>query len=128
MKTALTVWENRISPVFDSAHMLLVVEIKNEKIISRRHEPFNPERPLRLTDRLHELEVAVLICGAISEMPAKMIDACDIKLIPFIAGNTDEVLEYYAKGLPLIPMFLMPGCDRERRKKARFRQRTKQGE
>jgi hypothetical protein len=31
MKMALTVWENRISPVFDAARMLLVVEIDNTR-------------------------------------------------------------------------------------------------
>ena len=66
MKMALTVWGNRISPVFDAAHMLLVVEVENTKIISRRYEPFYPELPTRLALRLAEMNVATLICGAIS--------------------------------------------------------------
>jgi len=31
MKLALTVWEGRISPLFDSAHMLLIADIKTAK-------------------------------------------------------------------------------------------------
>ncbi len=126
MKTALTVWENRISPVFDAAQMLLIAEIDNTKIINQRHEPFDPELPLRLIDRLLELDVAVLICGAISEIPATVIEAQAIKLIPFISGNADDVLEHYAQGLPIIPTFLMPGCDRKRQKQAKRRQGKKQ--
>ncbi len=110
MKAALTIWEKRISPVFDSAQMLLVAEIKNKEVINKQHEKFNPEMPSRLTNMLIGLNVDVLICGAISEIPANAIEACGIKLIPFIAGNVNEVLDTYAKGLQLEPAYLMPGC------------------
>ncbi len=113
MKTALTVWGNRVSPVFDSAHMLLIVEIKNAKIIDRRYESFNPEKPSYLIEMLVDQDIEVLICGAISETPANIIEAGSIELIPFITGNADEVLESYAKGVQITPLFLMPGCSRK---------------
>ncbi len=87
MKVVLTIWENRISPVFDAAHKLLVAEIEGSKVISRHYESFNPELTSRLAGRLVELDIAVLICGAISELPATIIELGGIKLIPFIAGN-----------------------------------------
>jgi predicted Fe-Mo cluster-binding NifX family protein len=114
MKMALTVWGNRISPVFDAAHMLLVVEIENTKIISRRYEPFYPELPTRLAARLAEMNIAVLICGAISEMPANILEANGIKLIPFITGDAHEVIDAYVKNVPFMPAFLMPGCSHKR--------------
>ena len=40
MKVALTAWGDRISPVFDSAHTLLIAEIKNKQIISKHYESF----------------------------------------------------------------------------------------
>ena len=115
MKVALTVWENRISPVFDTAKMLLLAEIKDKKVISKRHEPFDPELFSRLVNRLTELDITVLICGAISKVPANIIEASRIKLIPFISGKADDVLECYAQGIQIIPAFLMPGCGRKRR-------------
>lgn len=116
MKMALTVWENRISPVFDAARMLLVVEIENTKIISRHYESFHPELPARLAVRLAQLDVAVLICGAISEMPANILEANGIKLIPFITGDAGEVIDAYVKEVPFMPAFLMPGCSHKRRR------------
>jgi predicted Fe-Mo cluster-binding NifX family protein len=116
MKMALTVWGNRISPVFDAAHMLLVVEIENTKIINRHYEPFYPELPTRLAVRLAEMNVAVLICGAISEMPAKIIETNGIKLIPFITGDAHEVIDAYGKDIPFMPEFLMPGCSHKRQR------------
>jgi predicted Fe-Mo cluster-binding NifX family protein len=118
MKMALTVWGNRISPVFDAAHMLLVVEIEHTKIISRRYEPFYPELPTRLAVRLAEMNVAVLICGAISEMPANILEANGIKLIPFITGDAGEVIDAYLKNVPFMPVFLMPGCSHKRHRHA----------
>jgi predicted Fe-Mo cluster-binding NifX family protein len=119
MKTALTVWENRISPVFDSGHMLLIAEIENSEIINKQYEPFNPDTPSRFLNKLLDLDVKVLICGAISEVPATIIEAGGIKLFPFIAGYADEVLESYAKGKQNLPAFLMPGCSQPGRGRKR---------
>jgi len=118
MKMALTVWGNRISPVFDAAHMLLVVEIENTEIINRHFEPFYPELPTRLAVRLAEMNVEVLICGAISELPANIIEANGIKLIPFITGDAGEVIDAYVKDVPFMPAFLMPGCSHNRHRHA----------
>lgn len=110
MKVAVTVWEDRISPVFDASRRLLVAEIENTQITNRSYVIFNPERPSNLTKTLAELDIPVLICGAVSQVPANIIVADGIKLIPFIAGEVDRVLEVYAKGHSLAPAFVMPGC------------------
>jgi predicted Fe-Mo cluster-binding NifX family protein len=114
MKLALTVWEDRISPVFDSARKLLVAEFENHVITNRRYEQFDATLSHRLTKRLIELDISVLICGAISEQPAQFIEATGIKIIPFIAGNADNVLAEYVKDSLVKPEFLMPGCGRKR--------------
>ena len=66
MKVALTAWEDRISPVFDSARTLLIAEIKNGEIVDRRFETFIPDMFSRLSGTLDDLGIDVLICGAIS--------------------------------------------------------------
>lgn len=110
MKTAITVWGDRVSPVFDSAQKLLIAEIENKKITSRRYEPFDPDLLYRLTERLNELNIGVFLCGAISTIPANTIEHSGVELIAFISGNVDEILQEYAKGRPIIPTYLMPGC------------------
>ena len=119
MKMAITVWKNRISPVFDAAQMLLVVEIENKKIISRHYEPFYPELPTHLAGRLAEMNVVVFICGAISEMPANILEANGIRLIPFITGDAGEVIDAYVNDVPTPSAFLMPGCGHKRHRHAR---------
>jgi len=114
MKVAITAWEDKISPVFDSARSLLIANIKNEEIISRCYVLFNPEMTCNLADTLVNLEIDVLICGAISETPARIIEASGIHLIPFIGGKLEEVLVAYEKNNRIRPTFLMPGCGRKR--------------
>lgn len=110
MKVAVTVWGERISPVFDASRRLLVATIQGTRIVDRSIVIFNPERPTSLTKTLAELDVPVLICGAVSQLPANVIAAAGIRLIPFITGQVDRVLATYAKGSPLAPTFVMPGC------------------
>ena len=111
MKVAVTVWEDRISPVFDASRRLLIVEIKNARITSRSFVLFDPEQPSTLVRTLVSLDVPVLICGAVSQVPATIIAAGGITLIPFVAGKINRVLEAYAQRKSLnTPTFVMPGC------------------
>lgn len=116
MKVAITVWEDRISPVFDSSRKLLIAEIKDTRITNRSHVLFDPEFPSSLAKTLGALEVPVLICGAVSQMPANVLTAGGIDLVPFITGQVEHVLNVYAQGLPLEPAFAMPGCEDCQRK------------
>jgi predicted Fe-Mo cluster-binding NifX family protein len=121
MKVALTAWEDRISPVFDSAKTLLIAEIENAEIVARRYAPINPESIFGLGKMLRDLEIDILICGAISRTPSDIIEAGGITLISFIGGDVEEVLECFAKGERIVPAFLMPGCGRNFRMRKRGR-------
>ncbi len=110
MKVAVTVWEERISPVFDASRCLLIADIENRCIMQRATVRFDPEMPSNLSRMLGDLGVPVLICGAVSQVPAAILTADGITLIPFITGDVERVLQVYANGDPLVPAFLMPGC------------------
>ncbi len=110
MKVAVTVWEERISPVFDASRRLLVAEIRSGQIANRSYMAFDPGEPTHLAKTLSGMDVHVLICGAISQVPATLMTDAGITLIPFIAGEVDQVMGAYAKGDALSPTFSMPGC------------------
>ena len=109
---ALTAWENRISPVFNSSRTLYIVQLSDGKIVQRSLESFNPEIRWHLVERLNTLEIDTLICGAVSGGLANIITSCDIELIPFISGRIDDVLEVYLRENSVTTDFLMPGCGR----------------
>jgi len=119
MKLALSVWENRISPVFDCAQTLFVVDITRGMVTGKWFEPFGDESPFFRATRLSELGVEVLICGAVSDSFANIIETYGIRIISFIAGSVEEVLDaYLAGGLPNAK-FRMPGCGKGSDKSSR---------
>jgi predicted Fe-Mo cluster-binding NifX family protein len=120
MIIAVTVWEDRISPVFDVAAMILLAEIKNGDVSNRRFIPFNPGLLSQLAEMLKQMDVSVLICGAISEAPASVLSASSVEVIPFISGKTEHILKAFAKNKPIIPAFLMPGIGRQRRRRGNY--------
>lgn len=110
MRVAVTVWEDRISPVFDASRHLLIAKIENGQITHQSNLIFDPRSPAKLTNTLGRLDVPVLTCGAISQVPANTITAGGITLVPFIAGKVNRVLRAHAKGQSLASAFAMPGC------------------
>jgi predicted Fe-Mo cluster-binding NifX family protein len=109
-KIAVTVWEHRISPVFDSGRTLLIAEIKDNVLVSTSYLSFDFDRPFELLRMLRAEKVKIIICGAIAEGPASMLLAAGFKLFSFIAGDVDQVLEALVQGNPLDDNFKMPGC------------------
>ena len=106
----MTVWEQRVSPVFDSARTLLVAEIQGDAFINTSYLTFDPDRPLELLQMLQAQQVVLLICGAVSEGPANMLEAAGVELISFIAGDVYRVLEGFLQGNLRGTQFRMPGC------------------
>ncbi len=109
MKVALTVWGNRISPVFDSAKKILIVQIENRKIKSRQYTSFNFKLRGNMCEKLTDTGAEVLICGAISKEAYHFFDSSTIELIPFVSGNAEVVLESYIKKSYVSQIFFMPG-------------------
>lgn len=110
MNVALTIWENRVSPVFDAARCLLIAELQNGQIQSSETITLENNHPLTVIDTLLKKDVSVLICGAISRCPARMIEDRSIELISFVSGNYQDILRTFAEGKPLAPEYTMPGC------------------
>jgi predicted Fe-Mo cluster-binding NifX family protein len=127
MNLAITVWGNRISPVFDSAQTLLVVEIRDDQIIDRIIQPFQATMLDSCLRLLGELNIRVLICGALCEGPVKLLESHDIEVVPFVAGDVEKVLECYLQGKDL-KEFVMPGCGHARCCRKRDGKSRQQGE
>ena len=110
MKLALAVWNGRISPVFDASRHLDVLAIDNGQVVSRHEYEIETSDPFARAKRLADLGVETLICGAVSRPLAEMIGARGIRVIPFVAGETEEVLAAFLAGKLPSPSMAMPGC------------------
>ena len=128
MRIAIPIWGERISPVFDTASNLLIVEIEDQREISRFVICLDERQLPRRCYRIKALEVDILICGAISRPFSSMLTASGIKVISWISGRIEEVLQVYLTGTPFHPGLLMPGCKRNRfMRRNRARKRRSKG-
>jgi len=110
MTIAFAIWEDRISPVFDTAGRLMLGEVEGGCLVNRRFEAIESVWPAEKVTRLRALGVEVLVCGAISHPLAAMIAAEGIALVPFVAGEVEQVIAAYLRGDLVRPAFAMPGC------------------
>ncbi|MGQ9633387.1 MAG: NifB/NifX family molybdenum-iron cluster-binding protein [Bryobacteraceae bacterium] len=110
MRLAIPQHEGRISPVFDVAANLLLVDIENGREVLRRACLLSPAD---LAARLRELQglgVDVLLCGAISAPLETLLVTSGIRVISFLCGPVDEVIQVFLNGGFPWPGFCMPGC------------------
>lgn len=116
VKIAIPECGNYVSTVFDFADKLSLTEIEEQTEKNRLKMPLPNEPIPQKAGRLKELDVDVLICGAISKPLALLIMGSGIEIIPFVSGQIDEVLIAYIRGQLTESRFLMPGCRRGARK------------
>ena len=110
MKLALATWNGRISPVFDVARQVLMLDVEGDRVVTRHEESLPGTDTNAQANRITALAPDTLICGAISQPMAGLLAATHIRVISFTAGNVEEVLAaWLARTLPN-PALAMPGC------------------
>jgi predicted Fe-Mo cluster-binding NifX family protein len=112
MKIAIPLWGDKISPVFDTAMKLLVVEFKNSREVSRLVYHIGEEDLSWRCHRIKDLNPDVVICGAISQLFLTMLNSTGIDVIQHIAGKIEDIIEAYLNDDISNTRFLMPGCKR----------------
>jgi predicted Fe-Mo cluster-binding NifX family protein len=111
MRLAAPVLNDRVSPVFDTAGRLLLLDVADGAAGERQVVEIAQAALLtRRAKQLVELGVNVLICGAISRPLAGLVSAAGIVLIPWVAGPVEEVLRAHLAGRLSEPRWRMPGC------------------
>ena len=110
MRVAIPTRGERISPVFDSAGQILLVDLDDGQERSRCVAPLPADPLVGRVTRLEELGVKVLICGGISRALRGLIEAGGICVYSWTAGPVEEVLEAYRQGRLHEAEWLMPGC------------------
>lgn len=112
MKVMITVWDNRVAPVFDAAGQSILLDCLDGNIMSRLTHNLPQSSLQEKIDYLTNQQLDVLICGAISRAARIAILQHDITVIPFIAGDIDEVIAAWFDGILETEkhQFVMPGC------------------
>ena len=115
MRVAVAVWNGRVSPVFDVASRLNIVEVFGREAASVEEHELRNDR----VQGLRELGVEVLICGAISHDLEERVLAAGIEVVAEIRGEACDVIRAFAEDKLARPEFSMPGCHSRRRRPGR---------
>jgi predicted Fe-Mo cluster-binding NifX family protein len=113
---AIPIFKSRVSPVFDACRRLLLIDLQDNRQISRKE--FDLDN-FSLRERLKVLEknaVTVVICAGISDVFHALLSNSNILLICGICGNVDEVIKAHIDGRIDDPCFFMPGYKASGRK------------
>lgn len=113
MKIAVPIWEDKVSPVLDTAGKLLVLDTLGRKHVSRTEFLLSEQEISKRCFRIQKLGIDVLICGAVSRAFAEILSAAGIQIIPGISGEVEEIVTAYIKGTLNQAKYLMPGCKRK---------------
>lgn len=110
MKIAITIWNNRVSPVFDVTGKVLLCVSDDERISSEQQLLLPDASAAEKVTCLVEAGTEVLICGAISRDALSTATNVGIRVYPFIAGDVREILQACLAGRLVGRDFAMPGC------------------
>ncbi len=110
MKVAIPHWQGRVSPVFDVAGQILIVEIEGGVELARHEWRLDEEFVQARGAWLARSGVDVLICGAISRALEVVVSQAGIDVISQICGDVEGILAAFIRGQLDEESFRMPGC------------------
>lgn len=115
MRIAIPQWQGRVSPVFDVAANMLIVEVADAREVGRREVAVTATDPAKRAQQVAQLPANVLICGAISWPLELALRSAGVQVISQICGQVDEVMRSFLQGNLDNKAFRMPGCCGRRR-------------
>lgn len=116
---AITNWNGIVSPMFDASCCLMIVQPDGRRF-------FIDVRNMTLFEKIDlcsKRNVRVIICGAISNLALSMLQDSDIRILSWVRGPIEDIVNAYVKNLNIVDLFSMPGCSKKMcGKKRRIRQ------
>jgi len=120
MRVAIPLWQGRVSPVFDEACRILLVDVFDKQEQHRQEESLVARNPFERAQLLPKLGVDLLICGMISQTQQTALTSAGIRIIPHICGCMEEVIAALLDGRIEGGALRMPGCGSRKRLRNRM--------
>jgi len=118
-KVAIPIWDNRVSPVLDTAASLLVVQLNGKTEQARETYSLPRIHIFQRVRYIRGLNINTVLCGALSRPFQGLLIESGINVFPWITGDVQEVLEAYISGDLGSDKFVLPGCQQKRRGQGR---------
>jgi len=109
-KIAIPIFGARIAPRFDCAPWLLLVTIENGRVVDRVEVSWRDCSTWQRIEHIQGAGAHTLVCGAIDGNSARLLAHQRIQLIPWVAGEVEQVLEAFLKGRLEAGTTFLPPC------------------
>jgi predicted Fe-Mo cluster-binding NifX family protein len=123
MKVAITIWNDRVSPVLDTARRLKIVALDNGQKTSEDHIDIPDFDSFQRVQFMRDLGVDILICGAVSHQLEMLLRRAKINVFSWIRGNIDDIISACSRNNLDGKIFRMPGYFHRQRGQGRGRGR-----
>jgi predicted Fe-Mo cluster-binding NifX family protein len=110
MKIAIPVCNGHVSTVFEAADEVVVIESLPGGRQVRGVESLEGSSRIDRAARLRTLGIDVLICGALSRSMAHRIGAAGIRIVSFVRGPVEDVVDAFRAGRLDGERYCLPGC------------------
>ena len=108
-RVAIPVFESRVSPVLDSCHRMVVVDIEKGREI--RRQDLNLEK-MSIHERIEVMArwgIRKIICAGVSDVMCRFLAGKNIALVSGIAGELEKIINAYICNRLDDTCFVMPG-------------------
>ncbi len=119
MRLAISHWQNRVSPVFDVADRLLLIDLIDNVESERRDVTLKDNSVSGRARCVSHFGIDTLICGAISRPLELALSNAGVEVLAQTCGEIDQVFNAYRADRLQHPKYRMPGC--YNKPKQRFR-------
>lgn len=109
MRLLVSQWKGRVSPLFDVADRLLLFELDHKKIVQCQPVSLASRDPFERAAEMKHLGADVLICGAISNVLERTIGSTGTRIMGFVCGELEAVVQAFLNGRLRESRFQMPG-------------------
>jgi len=121
MKVAIPIFGSRVSPRFDCSNIFLIISIEENKVQSREKVIFSNPNPIQKVDDLANMGIDTVICAGLNEFSYQLFLNRGLKVIPWVTGNVDEIIDLLLKKELKSGITLFPDGRKIFRKFRRFR-------
>ena len=108
-RVAIPVFESRVSPVLDSCHRMVVVDIEKGCEIHRQELTLEKMSITERIDVMARWGIRKIICAGVSDVMCRFLAGRNIALVSGIAGELEKVINAYICNRLDNACFVMPG-------------------
>ena len=106
MRIAIPVWKDRVSPVFDVARSIRIIDIRDGCVSAQSNQHLEDHERAQV---LAEIGVDLLICAGISTQLESTLWLSGVEVISDTCGTPDEIVEAYLAGAGALAELRSPG-------------------